>query len=255
MPSGRRSEPRRSAAARAHADRPRGSAATERAAPSASALHARRPVRPAARRRRRPADAECHPVLRDGRADARDRRGAAGADLSLPPARGTLRRAADAAGPRRGLAVPRRPGLRRAHPRMAQDAAQEERLRHLRHASLADIAGSSIAPAIIESCPSRIFLPNDRAIEPQAKAVYEASGSTTGRSRSSRGRHPSATTTTSRATATGCSISTLVPWRSPLSAAAPSKTTPSWTNSSPPMAKRSSPTPGCAPRISTGQPS
>ncbi len=34
--------------------------------------------------------------------------------------------------------------------------------------SLADIAGSSIAPAIIESCPQRIFLPNDRAVEPQA---------------------------------------------------------------------------------------
>ncbi len=41
---------------------------------------------------------------------------------------------------------------------------------------LSDIAGSSIAPAIIESCPSRIFLPNDRAVEPQAKAVYEAFG-------------------------------------------------------------------------------
>lgn len=41
---------------------------------------------------------------------------------------------------------------------------------------LSDVSGSSIAPAIIESCPSRIFLPNDRAIEPQAKAVYEAFG-------------------------------------------------------------------------------
>jgi len=41
---------------------------------------------------------------------------------------------------------------------------------------LSDIARSSIAPAIIESCPCRIFLPNDRAIEPQAKAVYEAFG-------------------------------------------------------------------------------
>ncbi len=41
---------------------------------------------------------------------------------------------------------------------------------------LSDIAGSSIAPAIIESCPSRIFLPNDRAIEPQAREVYEAFG-------------------------------------------------------------------------------
>ncbi len=41
---------------------------------------------------------------------------------------------------------------------------------------LSDIANSSIAPAIIESCPSRIFLPNDRAVEPQAKAIYEAFG-------------------------------------------------------------------------------
>ncbi|HVB18348.1 MAG TPA: conjugal transfer protein TrbE [Stellaceae bacterium] len=42
--------------------------------------------------------------------------------------------------------------------------------------SLADIAESSIAPAIIESCPQRIFLPNDRAIEPQARAAYERFG-------------------------------------------------------------------------------
>ncbi|MCP4385820.1 MAG: conjugal transfer protein TrbE [Hyphomicrobiales bacterium] len=42
--------------------------------------------------------------------------------------------------------------------------------------SLADIEGSTIAPALIESCPSRIFLPNDRAIEPQSKAIYERFG-------------------------------------------------------------------------------
>src|SRR5438309_535627 len=42
--------------------------------------------------------------------------------------------------------------------------------------SLADIAQSSIAPAIIESCPQRIFLPNDRAIEPQARDIYERFG-------------------------------------------------------------------------------
>jgi type IV secretion system protein VirB4 len=42
--------------------------------------------------------------------------------------------------------------------------------------SLADIAGSSIAPAIIESCPQRIFLPNDRAVEPQARDAYERFG-------------------------------------------------------------------------------
>jgi len=42
--------------------------------------------------------------------------------------------------------------------------------------SLADVADSSIAPAIIESCPQRIFLPNARAIEPQAQAAYERFG-------------------------------------------------------------------------------
>jgi type IV secretion/conjugal transfer VirB4 family ATPase len=42
--------------------------------------------------------------------------------------------------------------------------------------SLADIAASSIAPAVIESCPQRIFLPNDRAVEPQARAAYESFG-------------------------------------------------------------------------------
>ncbi len=42
--------------------------------------------------------------------------------------------------------------------------------------SLADIANSSIAPAIIESCPQRIFLPNERAIEPQSRSAYEHFG-------------------------------------------------------------------------------
>ena len=42
--------------------------------------------------------------------------------------------------------------------------------------SLADIAGSAIAPAIIESCPQRILLPNDRAIEPQSREAYERFG-------------------------------------------------------------------------------
>jgi type IV secretion/conjugal transfer VirB4 family ATPase len=38
--------------------------------------------------------------------------------------------------------------------------------------SLADIDGSAIAPAIIESCPTRLFLPNERALEPQIAAIY-----------------------------------------------------------------------------------
>lgn len=42
--------------------------------------------------------------------------------------------------------------------------------------SLADIESSSIAPAIVESCPTRIFLPNERAAEPQIARVYEQFG-------------------------------------------------------------------------------
>ena len=40
--------------------------------------------------------------------------------------------------------------------------------------SLADIDGSAIAPAIIESCPTRLFLPNERALEPQIAASIAA---------------------------------------------------------------------------------
>tara|TARA_R110002110_G_scaffold68080_2_gene184693 strand:- start:20252 stop:22687 length:2436 start_codon:yes stop_codon:yes gene_type:complete len=42
--------------------------------------------------------------------------------------------------------------------------------------SLSDIAGSSIAPALIESCPTRIFLPNNRAEEPGQAAIYDRFG-------------------------------------------------------------------------------
>jgi type IV secretion/conjugal transfer VirB4 family ATPase len=42
--------------------------------------------------------------------------------------------------------------------------------------SLSDIDGSAIAPAIIESCPTRLFLPNERAIEPQITTVYRRFG-------------------------------------------------------------------------------
>ena len=42
--------------------------------------------------------------------------------------------------------------------------------------SLSDIDGSAIAPAIIESCPTRLFLPNERAIEPQITAIYRRFG-------------------------------------------------------------------------------
>jgi type IV secretion system protein VirB4 len=42
--------------------------------------------------------------------------------------------------------------------------------------SLADIETSAIAPAIVESCPTRIFLPNERAIEPQIGSAYRKFG-------------------------------------------------------------------------------
>ncbi len=42
--------------------------------------------------------------------------------------------------------------------------------------SLADIEASPIAPVIVESCPTRIFLANERAIEPQITSIYERFG-------------------------------------------------------------------------------
>ena len=42
--------------------------------------------------------------------------------------------------------------------------------------SLADIDGSPVAPAIVESCPTRLFLPNERALEPQIAAIYRRFG-------------------------------------------------------------------------------
>ncbi|MEG3089291.1 conjugal transfer protein TrbE [Sphingomonas sp. PB4P5] len=42
--------------------------------------------------------------------------------------------------------------------------------------SLADIETSTIAPTIVESCPTRIFLPNERALEPQIAAIYRRFG-------------------------------------------------------------------------------
>lgn len=42
--------------------------------------------------------------------------------------------------------------------------------------SLSDIDGSAIASAIIESCPTRLLLPNERAVEPQIAAIYQRFG-------------------------------------------------------------------------------
>jgi type IV secretion system protein VirB4 len=42
--------------------------------------------------------------------------------------------------------------------------------------ALADIDGSAIAPAIIESCPTRILLPNERALIRQISGIYRRFG-------------------------------------------------------------------------------
>jgi type IV secretion system protein VirB4 len=42
--------------------------------------------------------------------------------------------------------------------------------------SLDDIANSKIASALIENCPTRIFLPNDRAQEPKTRDLYTSFG-------------------------------------------------------------------------------
>jgi len=42
--------------------------------------------------------------------------------------------------------------------------------------SLADIETSAIASAVVESCPTRLFLPNERALEPQITAIYRRFG-------------------------------------------------------------------------------
>ncbi len=42
--------------------------------------------------------------------------------------------------------------------------------------SLTDIDASPIAPVIVESCPTRIFLPNPRAREPRSAAIYARFG-------------------------------------------------------------------------------
>ena len=42
--------------------------------------------------------------------------------------------------------------------------------------SLADIAASPIAHSLIESCPTRIFLPNERAFEPNMQSLYTSFG-------------------------------------------------------------------------------
>jgi type IV secretion system protein VirB4 len=109
------------------------------------------------------------------RAD-RHRRRARRARLSLPPHRGPARRIADAliidegwlALDDEGFAGQLREWLKTLRKKNASVIFATQ--------SLSDIDGSAIAPAIIESCQTRLLLPNERAIEPQITAIYRRFG-------------------------------------------------------------------------------
>jgi len=111
------------------------------------------------------------PVSRPSRLEGLIGGGAAPAVLAylFPPRRGPARWKPHLADHRRGLARARRSDLRGAAARMVEGAAQEERQRGVRHPVLADIEKSAIAPAIIESCPTRLFL---RTIAPSSRRSW-----------------------------------------------------------------------------------
>jgi type IV secretion/conjugal transfer VirB4 family ATPase len=120
--------------------------------------------------------------------------------------------------------------------------------------SLADIETSAIAPAIIESCPTRLFLPNERAIEPQILGSIAASGSTIARSRSWPGERRSATTTASPAAAIACSSWASATSRSPSRRHLPRPTRPPSRTCWRPMVVRSLPSLAASqrPRMGSG---
>ena len=103
--------------------------------------------------------------------------GARRAHLSVPPHRGPPRRPADAcsSSTRAGWSSTIRPS-----PQQLREWLKTLRKKNasvvFATQSLSDIDGSNIAPAIVESCPTRIFLPNERAIEPQITAIYRRFG-------------------------------------------------------------------------------
>jgi type IV secretion system protein VirB4 len=101
------------------------------------------------------------PGVRDRRAD-RNRRRRRRARLSLSPDRGPPRRAADAPHHRRGLACARRRGFAGQLREWLKTLRKKNASVIFATQSLSDIDGSAIAPAIIESCQTRILLPNER---------------------------------------------------------------------------------------------
>jgi hypothetical protein len=189
------------------------------------------------------------PGVRDRRPDRPDRVPPCRALLSVPPDRRAARRIADADHHRRRLAGARQSGVRGPAARMAQNAAQEERQRHLRDAEPSGHRDQRIAPAIIESCPTRIFLPNERAIEPQITAIYRRFGLNDRQIEILAGRRPSAIITASRGAATGCSNWASARSRSPSPPRLPKPTSFALLNLSPHTVPPASPTHGCGTEV------
>ncbi len=163
---------------RAHDHRARRPAAVERAQASAAAVSA------LAAPTGRLLDAESERSRRARRSQAFETEGLIGTGartrrpvLSVSSHRGPARRAPDAADRRRGLAGARRRRLRqRSCVEWLKTLRKKNASVVFATQSLSDVDRSAIAPAIIESCPTRLFLPNERAIEPQITAIYRRFG-------------------------------------------------------------------------------
>ena len=167
----------RGAGGAAHLDRAVGTAAIQCLASGLAALRARRCARQATGRGFGSAGFGFRAVLRDGRTDAQQgrRRWLCWAICS--------RASMNASTARRPCSFWTRPGcssMTRCLPRVSASGS--------RHCARRTSASSSprshwpisrirpIAPAIIESCASRIFLPNPQATEPQIRVIYEGFG-------------------------------------------------------------------------------
>jgi ABC-type sulfate/molybdate transport systems ATPase subunit len=119
--------------------------------------------------------------------------------------------------------------------------------------SLADIETSAVASAIIESCPTRLFLPNERAVEPQILSIYRRFGLNDRQIEIIARARPSAIITASPAAAIACSSLDWARSHSRSAPRPPRRIKQPSRRSSPSRATTTLPRRGCAARASTGQ--
>ena len=80
--------------------------------------------------------------------------------------------------PRRGVAVSPPPDLHAPAAGLAQDAAEEERLRRLRHPGDRRRGRQPDPPDHPSACPTKIYLPNEEALTPHIAPSYAGFGLT-----------------------------------------------------------------------------